>query len=155
MPVRSIQSKRSGRQQNFSAVFSDFYLFDRLYGRVKTQSAELEQELVDFEIQNKVRMDGERFVQLRLSNGERKRLALACAKLERKKILLLDEWAQDQDPLFREKFYRTVLPSLKSLGWTVIAISHDDRYFSVADRIITLDWGHVVGPKNGLGGKRG
>jgi putative ATP-binding cassette transporter len=80
---------------------------------------------------------------INVSQGQRKRLALLTAYLEDRAIYLFDEWAADQDPVFKEIFYHQLLPELKARGKTVIVISHDDRYYHVADRIIKLDYGRI------------
>ncbi len=79
-----------------------------------------------------------------LSQGQRKRLALVVAYLEDRPFYLFDEWAADQDPAFREVFYRKLLPELRARGKAVLAISHDDRYFDVADRCVKLENGRLV-----------
>jgi putative ATP-binding cassette transporter len=79
-----------------------------------------------------------------LSTGQRKRLALVHAYLERRPIMVLDEWAADQDPTFRRIFYTEILPDLKRQGKTLIVISHDDRYFNAADRYIRLEDGCII-----------
>jgi putative ATP-binding cassette transporter len=76
-----------------------------------------------------------------LSQGQRKRLALLLAYLEDRPIYVFDEWASDQDPIFKEVFYHQILPELKARGKTTIVISHDDRYYHVADRLIKLERG--------------
>jgi putative pyoverdin transport system ATP-binding/permease protein len=81
------------------------------------------------------------FSTIHLSQGQRKRLALLTAYLEDRPIYLFDEWASDQDPLFRELFYREILVRLKEQGKTVLVITHDDRYFHLADQIIKLEYG--------------
>jgi putative ATP-binding cassette transporter len=78
-----------------------------------------------------------------LSQGQRKRLALLTAYLEDRPVYIFDEWAADQDPLFKEVFYLQLLPELKAQGKTVIVISHDDKYYQLADRIVKLDYGKV------------
>jgi putative ATP-binding cassette transporter len=78
-----------------------------------------------------------------LSQGQRKRLALLTAFLEDRSIYLFDEWAADQDPTFKQTFYDSLLPELKARGKTVIVISHDDRYYDVADRLIKLEDGKL------------
>jgi ABC-type siderophore export system fused ATPase/permease subunit len=90
-----------------------------------------------------VRWSEGRFEELRLSAGQRKRLALICAHLEDRPILLLDEVAADLDPVFRRFFYESYLPRLRESGKTVIAVSHDETYYHVADRVIKLDAGHL------------
>ncbi|MFD2405246.1 ATP-binding cassette domain-containing protein [Azorhizophilus paspali] len=79
-----------------------------------------------------------------LSQGQRKRLALVVAYLEDRPFLVFDEWAADQDPLFKEVFYCELLPELKAMGKAVLVISHDDRYFHLADRVIRMENGQVV-----------
>ncbi|WP_146743094.1 ATP-binding cassette domain-containing protein, partial [Lonsdalea populi] len=81
---------------------------------------------------------------LSLSQGQRKRVALLLALAEQREILLLDEWAADQDPQFRRVFYQMLLPHLMAEGKTVIAISHDDRYFGLADRLLEMRAGQLV-----------
>jgi putative ATP-binding cassette transporter len=87
---------------------------------------------------------------LALSQGQRKRLALLVAYLEDRPIYIFDEWAADQDPQFKEIFYLELLPELKSRGKTVIVISHDDRYYHVADRLIKLEQGQIICDKEAM-----
>jgi putative ATP-binding cassette transporter len=74
-----------------------------------------------------------------LSSGERKRLALLVALLQDRVVYLFDEWAADQDPVFKDIFYRSILPELKANAKLVIAITHDDRYFDLADQLVILE----------------
>ncbi len=123
-----------------AAVFSDYHLFPRLYGQ--TPDADEAARLFDWlEMDTITHLDGDRFESTNLSAGQRKRLALIGALLENKPVLVLDEWAADQDPHFRRKFYREVLPELKRRGQTVIAVTHDDHYFDVADRRFHMEEG--------------
>lgn len=129
----------------FSVVFSDFYLFDNLYninldGKDKIIKAYL--KLLDLE--GKVDIVDNKFNTVNLSGGQRKRLALLRCYLEDSPIYLFDEIAADQDPEFRKFFYHNLLPKMKEDGKIVIAITHDDYYFDVADRIIKLDMGQMV-----------
>ncbi len=78
-----------------------------------------------------------------LSQGQRKRLALLTSYLEERPIYLFDEWASEQDPFFRDIFYKQILPKLKDQGKAVLVITHDDRYFYIADRLLKLDYGKV------------
>jgi ABC-type siderophore export system fused ATPase/permease subunit len=66
------------------------------------------------------------------------------AQLENRQLWMLDEWAADQDPEFRKYFYTVFLQNLKKEGKTVIVITHDDRYFHLAERIIKFDFGKIV-----------
>ena len=64
--------------------------------------------------------------------------------LDDKPFVLLDEWAAEQDPEFRRYFYDELLPRLKKQGKGVIVITHDDRYFEQADKMIKLERGILV-----------
>ncbi len=127
----------------FTAVFSDFYLFDRLLG-LNEIDERAKEYLEKLQLDRKVKIVDGVLSTTDLSQGQRKRLALLTAYLEDRSIYLFDEWASDQDPIFKKTFYKELLPELKSKGKTVFVISHDDRYFEVADRIIKLDYGQVV-----------
>ncbi len=131
-------------RQLFSAVFSDYYLFDTLIPGEAKLTAEAQGYLERLEIAHKVSIRDGAFSTTDLSTGQRKRLALVHAYLERRPVMVLDEWAADQDPTFRRIFYTEILPDLKRQGKTLIVISHDDRYFSAADRYIRLEEGRVV-----------
>ncbi|SEI44369.1 putative ATP-binding cassette transporter [Azotobacter beijerinckii] len=130
----------------FSSVFTDFHLFARLLGPQGGEAAEggPDHWLERLHLAHKVRHAGGRLLDTRYSQGQRKRLALLLAMLEERDILVLDEWAADQDPLFRRLFYRELLPQLKALGKTVLAITHDDHYFDQADRLLKMDGGRLV-----------
>ena len=135
---------REWYRQQFSVVFYDFYLFDRLLGIETKNKAEIQNYLKLLEIEHKVTVKDNILSTTNLSQGQRKRLALLTAYLEDRPIYVFDEWASDQDPVFKKIFYKKLLPELKSRGKTVIAVSHDDRYFEECDRLIKLDYGRVV-----------
>jgi putative pyoverdin transport system ATP-binding/permease protein len=135
---------REWYRQHFGVVFSDFYLFDKLLGmELPNLDREAQRYLKLLQIDHKVKIVDGRLSTTNLSQGQRKRLALLTAYLEDRPIYLFDEWAADQDPLFRELFYQELLPEMKRRGKSVFAISHDDRYFHLADRIIKLDYGQL------------
>ncbi len=129
----------------FAVVFSDFYLFEKLYG---INSAEKQQEIEYFlkvlKLEDKVGVSNGAFSTTRLSTGQRKRLALLLAQVEDKPVCLFDEWAADQDPEYRRFFYEILLPEMKKKGKCIIAITHDDRYFHLADRLLKLEFGQVA-----------
>jgi putative ATP-binding cassette transporter len=128
----------------FSAVFSDFHLFSRLFGMEDLTRQRVEKLLKAMELEEKTQFSGDRFSTLELSTGQRKRLALLISLLEDKSIYIFDEWAADQDPEFRQYFYKVILKELKKRGKTIIAASHDDRFFHHADRVIKLDFGKIA-----------
>jgi len=135
---------REWYRQHFSAVFSDFYLFERLLGIGSADLApQVKDYLVKLQLEHKVQIKDGVLSTTALSQGQRKRLALLTAYLENRPIYLFDEWASDQDPLFKEIFYQQLLPELKHRGKTVFVISHDDRYFYLADRVVKLDYGKL------------
>jgi putative ATP-binding cassette transporter len=132
----------------FAVVFSDFYLFKKLYGVSATDEAELNDLLTLFQMENKVAIDDGVFSDLNFSTGQRKRLALLVALLEKKQFIVLDEWAADQDPEFRQEFYERIIPKLRELGKTVIAITHDDQYYELADHVIYMENGQSLHAKH-------
>jgi putative ATP-binding cassette transporter len=139
------ETNRDCYRQLFSTVFSDFHLFDRL---LETGRADLDSEgnrlLTKLHLQNKVKVQNGAFTTLALSQGQRKRLALVVAYLENRPFFIFDEWAADQDPVFKEVFYRELLPELRAMGKAVLVISHDDRYFHLADRLIRMESGQLT-----------
>jgi putative pyoverdin transport system ATP-binding/permease protein len=131
-------------RQLFSAVFSDFYLFDKLTGlRADDLDAWAERHLSRLQLDGKVKIQDGTLSTVDLSHGQRKRLALLAAYLEDRPIYFFDEWAADQDPQFKKIFYLEILAELKASGKTVFVISHDDQYYSLGDRLIKLDYGQV------------
>ena len=137
-----IDTNREWYRQHFSTIFSDFYLFDRLVSPTNSP-LEAQTYLKTLELEKKVSMSNGQLSTTKLSQGQRKRLALLGAYLEDRPIYLFDEWAADQDPVFRKIFYTQLLAELKQRGKTVLVISHDDHYFHLADRIIKLDYGRI------------
>ncbi len=128
----------------FSTVFSQFHLFDRLYGMEDVDPQWVRTILDEMQLSQKTRFEAGRFTDVNLSTGQRKRLALAVTLLENKEILVFDEWAADQDPHFRRYFYEVVLKRLKDEGKTVIAVTHDERFWKHADRVIKMEYGSIV-----------
>ncbi|KWX88928.1 peptide ABC transporter, partial [Paenibacillus riograndensis] len=132
--------------QSFSAIFSDFHLFERLYGmETGDKSQEIQEYLQKLDIEHKVQIQQGAFSTVNLSTGQRKRLALLISCLEDRPIYLFDEWAADQDPEFRDYFYHVLIPELKQKGKCIIAITHDDRYFHMADQLLKMEVGLLVG----------
>ncbi len=138
------EENREWYRQHFSVVFSDFYLFEELLGLKNSHlDAQARKYLQKLQLDHKVKVENGQISTTALSQGQRKRLALLTAYLEDRPIYLFDEWAADQDPVFKEIFYTQLIPELRSRGKTVLVISHDDRYFHLADRIIKLDYGKI------------
>lgn len=138
---------RDHYRQLYTTVFSDFYLFEDLAAEVG-QGGSLPQRALPYlqrlEIAHKVSVKDGAFSTVDLSTGQRKRLALVHAYLEGRPVLVFDEWAADQDPTFRHLFYTELLPELRDKGHLLIVVSHDDRYFHLADRVIRMAQGRIV-----------
>ena len=151
---KSMQAEPARYRSLFSVVFPDFHLFGGIYGLPAPREKVLELlKLMDLD--RKVEVDEQgRFSTIELSSGQRKRLALICAMLENRPVLLLDEVAADFDHHFREFFYRELLPNLKAEGRTLLVVSHDDRYFDCADRVLTLEYGSFIPTANANGAGR-
>ena len=136
---------RESYRQLFTAVFDDAVVFEGLLGlEAPDRDGQAARYLRELRLDHLVRVADGVFSTTELSRGQRKRLALLTAYLENRSLYLFDEWAADQDPAFKRTFYQHILPELKSRGKTVIAITHDDRYFTSADRVIKLEEGRVL-----------
>lgn len=136
--------KRDDYRQLFSAIFFDYFLFDDLVVPQDADTAAIKTYLEKLEIAHKVTVEDGEFSTTDLSAGQRKRLALVQVWLEGRPVIVLDEWAAEQDPTFRRLFYTEMLPDLRRQGKTIIVISHDDRYFGAADRIVRMEKGRIV-----------
>jgi putative ATP-binding cassette transporter len=138
---------RNSYRELMAAIFTDYHLFKHLYGIADPDPDEIDQLLTRFRLQDKTSLSQGEFRTLELSGGQRKRLALIVSLLEKRPILLLDEWTSDQDPEFRHLFYNAVLPELMRAGATVVMITHDDRYLDelhLPARRLRMDEGRFV-----------
>lgn len=141
----------NGLRQRIGAIYSDFHLFDRILGGVTADKmAAANHYLDELGLRDKVTIENGKFSTLQLSDGQRRRLALLTMMLDERDLYLFDEWAADQDPKFKEYFYRKLLPDLRARGKAVIVISHDDRYFDAADRIYVIENGKIKGAPESL-----
>lgn len=131
-------------RDQISIIFSDFHLFRRLYGLGEQDPDRIAELLRYMQLDQKTTIRGDSFTTINLSTGQRKRLAMIVTLLEDKPVVIFDEWAADQDPSFRRKFYEEILPGLKARGKVVICVTHDDRYFDVADHRFKMEFGRMV-----------
>jgi len=130
-----------------SAIFFDYHLFKRLYGIPDADPAEVGRLLAQFRLADKTSLTNGEFRTLDLSGGQRRRLALIVSMLEKRPIMILDEWTAEQDPEFRRKFYDELLPEMMQAGATLVVITHDDRYLDelhLPARRIRMDEGRIV-----------
>ena len=126
---------RPAYRQLFASVFTDFHIFEQLVDGIGEDAAQAQIAywLDHLQLDEKVKIEQNRILNSKLSQGQKKRLGLLAAAL--------DEWAADQDPQFRRIFYEQLLPLLKQSGSTIFAISHDDKYFHHAERVISMKQG--------------
>lgn len=128
----------------FSTVFSPTHLFEKLYSiDVGDKKEKVDELLKMLRLDHKVEIKDNSYSTINLSGGQRKRLALLQCYLEDSPIYLFDEWAADQDPEYRNFFYRTLLPEMRAMNKVVIAITHDDHYFDVADKVMKMNQGKL------------
>lgn len=129
----------------FSAIFTDVSLFDRVLGPGGQQAdpERVAQWLTHLQMNKKLTLENGKILNLKLSKGQKKRVALLLAMAEDRDVIVLDEWAADQDPHFRREFYQVLLPHIQQMGKTVFAISHDDSYFIHADRLLEMRQGRL------------
>ena len=149
-------SNISSFREQVSCIYSDYHLFDHVLGMDSiSDSTQLDAEQSDylarvnhylalFGLAQKVKIENGRFSTLKLSDGQRRRLALVVSIVEDKALYVFDEWAADQDPQFKDVFYRQILPYLKAKGKAIVVISHDDRFFDIADQLLVMEFGVLV-----------
>jgi putative ATP-binding cassette transporter len=153
--MRINDETRDAYRALMSAIFFDNHLFRRLYGIPEPERGEVDGLLAKFRLTDKTELKDGEFSTLELSGGQRRRLALIVTLLEKRPILLLDEWTAEQDPEFRRKFYDELLPDMIKSGATVVVITHDDRYLDELDlpaRRIRMEEGRIVEQRSMQGG---
>lgn len=135
-------------RSKISVIFSNYYLFRRLYRTFTPEDeSKINSYLESLGLKGKTEFVDGYFTTTQLSDGQRRRLALLVALLEDKDIYIFDEWAADQDPEFKNIFYRDILQDMKRNNKLIIVITHDDRYFDCADRVIFMEEGKMIGEK--------
>jgi cyclic peptide transporter len=145
--IEITEEKATDYRDRVSAIFTNNHLFSENYDNfpINSENQLLSEYLKWMMLSDVVNIDdNNRTISTRLSKGQQKRLALIYSLFEDKQIVVLDEWAAEQDPEFRRFFYHDVVPKLRQNGKTIVAVTHDDLFFNTADRIIKLDYGSVV-----------
>jgi putative pyoverdin transport system ATP-binding/permease protein len=140
-------ANRDEYRELVSGIFFDYHLFKRLYGIPEADADDVNRLLAEFRLADKTALTDGEFRTLDLSGGQRRRLALIVSLLEKRPIMLLDEWTAEQDPEFRRKFYDELLPEMLRAGATIVVITHDDRYLDelrLPARRIRMDEGRIV-----------
>lgn len=142
VPIKTLNIQEY--RELFSAIFSDFHLFDRLYGLYDWNEDQIHDLIALMQLSGKTSFKNGKFTDLNLSTGQRKRIAMIVSMLENRPVAVFDEWAADQDPESRNRYYYELLPQLKNEGKTLFIISHDDKYFATADRVLWMEDGMIV-----------
>ena len=137
----------SGYLSNYiSSVFTDHHLFSENYDNIDftKSNKELQRLIALVKLESIINLSHKNnLIDHNLSRGQRKRMSLIYALIEDKPLMVLDEWAAEQDPYFKKYFYEEILPYLKERGKTVIAITHDNQYFDGAERHINFEFGKI------------
>jgi putative ATP-binding cassette transporter len=141
--ILNLENYQSYREM-FSTIFTDFHVFNKLYGVTDLNQNKLSAMMSDLKLDNKTSIKDGSFNSSNLSRGQKKRFAYIISYLDNRQIYVFDEFAADQDPAFKKYFYYTILPGLKAEGKTVIAVTHDDNYFDACDRLIKMDYGKII-----------
>lgn len=134
-------------RDQISAIFTNNHIFDENYDEfdLGTNNLKLTSYIEVMKLTDKISSDDDHYIMSGdLSQGQRKRLAMILAMMESRAIMVLDEWAAEQDPEFRAYFYKKILNHLVENEKTIIAITHDDAYFKLANRIIKFDFGQII-----------
>lgn len=80
----------------------------------------------------------------KLSGGMKQKLGLACALLNRPKILLLDEPSVGVDPLSRRELWTILKENVKTRAMTVVVATTYMDEASLCDDVVVLEEGRVV-----------
>lgn len=139
-----VLEKQQAYRELFTTIFTDFHIFSKVYGYDEMETDKFSQLMRDLNLEGKTSIVNGELTTRELSRGQKKRLAYLISLIDNRDIYVFDEFAADQDPNFKRYFYYTILPELKALGKTVIAVTHDDNYFDACDRLIKMDNGRLV-----------
>ena len=79
----------------------------------------------------------------RLSGGEQQRLAVAVALANHPPLLLADEPTGELDTETGEAVWRTLQQANRTLGTTIVIVTHDDAVFTFVDRLVYIRDGRI------------
>ncbi|WP_445454941.1 cyclic peptide export ABC transporter [Flavobacterium sp. HNIBRBA15423] len=139
---KSVEPKMLG--EHFSVIYSDFYLFKKIYGIKTERLGQVYEWLEMFGLLDKVTIKDGAYSTIDLSKGQRKRLAILKSYLEDRPIYFFDECAADLDPDFKDFFYNELLVKMRDEGKLLIVITHDDKYFYVANKVYKMEMGTIL-----------
>ncbi|KAB1153656.1 cyclic peptide export ABC transporter [Tenacibaculum aiptasiae] len=129
--------------EHYSVIYSDFYLFKKIYGINTNRLNQVYEWLDMFGLSDKVTIEDGAYSTIDLSKGQRKRLAILKSYLEDRPIYFFDECAADLDPDFKDFFYNELLVKMRDEGKLLIVITHDDKYFDLANKVYKMEMGKI------------
>jgi ATP-binding cassette subfamily B protein len=131
-----------------TVLFNDTLAYNIAYGAAEADAAMIEQAARDAALMPLIARLPERFETmvgergLKLSGGEKQRVAIARTLVKNPPILLLDEATSALDSRTEQEILATLKRIAK--GRTTIAIAHRLSTIADADRILVLDQGRLV-----------
>ena len=141
-------------QSKIGMLFQGAALFDSMSVRENVAFPLVEaRKLKRAEIQDRVQAVVERLsvgglldrMPSEISNGQRKRVALARALITEPEIMIYDEPTTGQDPIMMKRVDDMIVEASENFDITSIVISHDMRStFRIADQVIMIKQGEVV-----------
>lgn len=79
-----------------------------------------------------------------LSGGQKQRIAIAGIIAMQPRCIVLDEPTAMLDPVGREEVLKTIQQLNRSMGITIVLITHHMNEAALADRVIAMDRGRIV-----------
>jgi putative ABC transport system ATP-binding protein len=90
-----------------------------------------------------------------LSGGQKQRVAIARALVRRPRIVLADEPTASLDHKSGREVVDLMRVLAKQQGCAILLVTHDNRILDIADRILTLEDGHITTFAAGLAANTG
>jgi putative ABC transport system ATP-binding protein len=145
------------RRNKIGFVFQDFHLFPRLTTAENVAiPLILKQENWDQSISTAVKYldivglkNRAELPPLKLSGGEQQRVAIARAIVSQPDILIMDEPTASLDGDTGRAVVSFVHQNLLNENRCIVVVTHDDRIYEFATRILQMEDGRLIGVKDG------
>lgn len=79
-----------------------------------------------------------------LSGGEKQRVAVARALINKPRLILADEPSGSLDSKNKEEMHKLLLSLKQELGLTVLVVTHDQSLAAVSDRVVEMKDGLII-----------